>query len=337
MKPILGKLLRSNEFYLLLVILVVAAVIEIRSGQFFTANNIVNLANAMVVPGLFAVGTYMVLVSGGIDVSFPALASLAVYAVTSGLVSNSWTGGLWLPFLLVVVLGALLGAFNGAFAARLAVPTLIITLGTANVFKGIMQGALGSVQIPTLPPSMAAFGRADLFVATNPDSGLTSSMPVSFLLLVAVVIVAFFIMRFTMFGRGVYAIGGDESSAVRAGFKVKRIKFWLYVMAGVIAAIAGLVRTSMMGQMHPTNLLGMEIMVIAAVVLGGTAITGGTGSLTGVMLGTLLIVMVQNSMILIGVPTYWQRVALGVLIIVGTGISAVQLTRRRRRNRIVAA
>lgn len=337
MSKFLQKLLRSNEFYLLLVILVVAAVIEVRSGQFFTANNIVNLANAMVVPGLFAVGTYMVLVSGGIDVSFPALASLAVYAVTSALVGNSWTGGLWLPFLLVVALGALLGAFNGVFAARLAVPTLIITLGTANVFKGIMQGALGSVQIPTLPPSMAEFGRADLFVATNPVSGLTSSMPVSFLLLVAVVAVAFFIMRFTMFGRGVYAIGGDEASAVRAGFKVRRIKFWLYVMAGVIAAIAGLVRTSMMGQMHPTNLLGMEIMVIAAVVLGGTAITGGTGSLTGVMLGTLLIVMVQNSMILIGVPTYWQRVALGVLIIVGTGISAVQLTRRRKRNRIVAA
>lgn len=337
MKPILGKLVRSNEFYLLLVILVVAAIIEVRSGQFFSVTNLVNLANAMVVPGLFAVGTYMVLVSGGIDVSFPALASLAVYALTSGLVDNSWTGGLWLPFLLAIALGALLGAFNGVFAARLAVPTLIITLGTANVFKGIMQGALDSVQIPTLPPSMAEFGRANLFVATNPTSGLTSSMPVSFLLLVVVVAIAFFIMRFTMFGRGVYAIGGDEASAVRAGFKVRRIKFWLYVMAGVIAAIAGLVRTSMMGQMHPTNLLGMEIMVIAAVVLGGTAITGGTGSLTGVMLGTLLIVMVQNSMILIGVPTYWQRVALGVLIIVGTGISAVQLTARRRRNRIVAA
>jgi simple sugar transport system permease protein len=91
-----------------------------------------------------------------------------------------------------------------------------------------------------------------------------------------------------------------------------------------------------MGQMHPTNLLGMEMMVIAAVVLGGTAITGGTGSLTGVMLGTLLIVIVQNSMILVGVPTFWQRFALGLLIIVGTGVSAVQLTRRRKRQRLVA-
>lgn len=183
---------------------------------------------------------------------------------------------------------------------------------------------------------MEAFGRASLFTATNRTSGLTSALPVSFLLLIAVLVIAFLIMRYTMFGRGIFAIGGDESSAVRAGFKVRRIKFWLYVMVGVIAAIGGFVRTTSMGQMHPTNLLGSEMMVIAAVVLGGAAITGGTGSLTGVMLGTLLIVIVQNSMILIGVPTFWQRAALGFLIIVGTGISAVQLTRRRRRQRLVA-
>ena len=333
---VVHKIVRANEFYVFLVIVAVSLIIQLRSGQFFTPNNLVDLANAMVVPGLFAVGTYMVLVSGGIDVSFPALASLAVYAVTRYLVDSGFQGSILVPFLLVMVLGALLGAFNGLFTSRLAVPTLIITLGTANVFSGVMQGALASVQIPKLPASMESFGRASLFTATNPTSGLTSSMPLAFLILVAVVAIAFFVMRFTMFGRGIYAIGGDESSAVRAGFKVRRIKFWLYVIVGVIAALGGLVRTSMMGQMHPTNLLGMEMMVIAAVVLGGTAITGGTGSLTGVMLGTLLIVIVQNSMILMGIPTFWQRFSLGLLIIVGTGISAVQLTRRRRRQRLVA-
>lgn len=332
----LSKIIRANEFYVLLVIVAVSLIIQLRSGQFFTPNNLVDLANAMVVPGLFAVGTYMVLVSGGIDVSFPALASLAVYAVTRYLVDSGFQGNILIPFLMVMILGALLGAFNGLFTSRLAVPTLIITLGTANVFSGVMQGALSSVQIPKLPQSMESFGRASLFTATNPTSGLTSTMPMSFLILVAVVAIVYFVMRYTMFGRGVYAIGGDESSAIRAGFKVRRIKFWLYVIVGVIAALGGLVRTTMMGQMHPTNLLGMEMMVIAAVVLGGTAITGGTGSLTGVMLGTLLIVIVQNSMILIGIPTFWQRFALGLLIIVGTGISAVQLTRRRKRQRLVA-
>ena len=152
-------------------------------------------------------------------------------------------------------------------------------------------------------------------------------MPVSFLILVAVVAVAFFITRYTMFGRALFAIGGDESAAARVGFKVRATKFWLYVLVGVIAALAGMVRTCSMGQMHPTNLLGMEMMVIAAVVLGGTAITGGKGSLTGVMLGTLLIVIVQNSMILMGIKTFWQGFALGLLIIVGTGVSALQVMR----------
>lgn len=335
MPGFVAKLLRANEFYLFLIIVVLSLIIQARSGQFFTPNNLVDLANAMVVPGLFAIGAYLVIVSGGIDVSFPALASLAVYAVTRYLVDSGYQGPVILPFVLVIALGALLGAFNGVFTSRLAIPTLIITLGTANVFSGIMQGALSSVQISQLPPSMEAFGRTSLFKATSP-TGLTSAMPVSFLILVAVLAIVFFVMRYTMFGRGIFALGGDESSAVRAGFKVRRTKFWLYVIVGVIAALGGLVRTTSMGQMHPTNLLGMEMMVIAAVVLGGTAITGGTGSLTGVMLGTLLIVIVQNSMILVGVPTFWQRFALGLLIIVGTGVSAVQLTRRRKRQRLVA-
>lgn len=327
MTKLIQKLTRSNEFYVFGVLVALSILIQARSGQFFTANNLVDIANAMVVPGLFAVGAFLVIVSGGIDVSFPALASLAVYATTRMLVDSGFSGGILIPFSIAMVLGAVLGAFNGLFTSRLTVPTLIITLGTANVFSGVMQGALGSVQIPNIPASMDDFGTAALFIAKNPDSGLTSTMPVSFLILVAVVAIVFFMMRFTMFGRGIYAIGGDEASAARAGFKVRRIKFWLYVIVGVIAALAGLIRTCMMGQMHPTNLLGMEMMVIAAVVLGGTAITGGIGSLTGVMLGTLLIVIVENSMILVGIPTFWQRFSLGLLIIVGTGVSALQVAR----------
>ena len=134
MGKLVRRLTRANEFYVFLVIVALSIVIQARSGQFFTVNNLVDLANAMVVPGLFEVGAYMVIVSGGIDVSFPALASLAVYATTRFLVDNHYHGGLWLPLLIVVVLCAILGAFNGLFTSRLTVPTLIITLGTANVF-----------------------------------------------------------------------------------------------------------------------------------------------------------------------------------------------------------
>ena len=133
MPRLITKVLRANEFWVFLVIAALTLVIQARSGQFYTANNLVDLAGAMVVPGLFAVAAHLVLVSGGIDVSFPALASLAVYVTTKVLVDNGWNGPVIVPFLIAAALGAILGAFNGIFTSRLTVPTLIITLGTANV------------------------------------------------------------------------------------------------------------------------------------------------------------------------------------------------------------
>ncbi len=211
--------------------------------------------------------------------------------------------------------------------SRFNLPALIVTLGTSSVFKGVMQGALNSTQLAVIPPGMEAFGKSALFTAQNASSGLTSRMPVAALFLVGALVLAWLALRYTMYGRGLYAIGGNEVSAHRAGFSVKWIKFLLYVVVGMIASLAGLVRVCMMGQDHPTNMLGMEMMIIAGVVLGGTAITGGAGSLTGCMLGTILIVIVQNSMILLGIPTFWQGFAVGLLIIIGTGVSALQVSR----------
>jgi simple sugar transport system permease protein len=128
-----------------------------------------------------------------------------------------------------------------------------------------------------------------------------------------------------MFGRGIYAVGGNQVSAHRAGFNVKRTRFFLFVFVGMISALAGMCRTCMMQQMHPTNMLGMEMNIIAGVVLGGTAVVGGSGTLLGCMLGTALIVVVENSMILIGIPTVWKDFFVGALIIVGTGISAMRV------------
>ena len=177
MPRLITKVLRANEFWVFLVIAALTLVIQARSGQFYTANNLVDLAGAMVVPGLFAVAAHLVLVSGGIDVSFPALASLAVYVTTKVLVDNGWNGPVIVPFLIAAALGAVLGAFNGIFTSRLTVPTLIITLGTANVFNGVMQGALKSVQINTIPESMRSFGSASLFVARNESSACSPPCP----------------------------------------------------------------------------------------------------------------------------------------------------------------
>ena len=327
MAKVFKKLMQRNEFYIFLVLVLLSIVIQARSGQFFTSNNVVDLLSALIVPGLFALGAFMVIVSGGIDVSFPALASLSMYATTRILVDGNYQGGMLLPIVMSLCFGAILGAVNGWLIASFKLPPLIVTLGTSSVFKGVMQGVLNSVQIAVIPPGMSSFGTSALFIAKNAQTGLTSRMPVAFLALAIVLLLVYFILQRTMYGRGLYAIGGNEVSALRAGFNVWSIKFFLYVGVGMISSLAGIIRVCMMTQAHPTNMLGMEMMIIAGVVLGGTAITGGAGTLTGCMLGTILIVMVQNSLILLGVPTFWQGLFLGLLILVGTGVSAMQVSR----------
>ncbi len=330
MQKTLKKLAGRNELYIFLIVLALCILIQIRSGQFFTGNNLVDIASAMIVPGMFAIGAFMVIISGGIDVSFPALASLSAYATTKLLLNMNYTGGILLPILISLLIGAVLGAFNGLFVGYFNLNAMIVTLGASSVFKGFMQGTLNSKQLAVVPPGMKAFGTSALFTATNPVNGMTSRMPAPFLVFIAVLLFAWFLLQRTYFGRGIYAIGGNPASATAAGFNVKRTKFFMFMIVGMISALAGLIRVCMMQQCHPTNMLGMEMNIIAGVVLGGTAITGGAGSLTGCMLGTLLIVIVENSMILIGVPTTWKNVFVGALIVIGTGVSAYQVIRANR-------
>ena len=321
------KMLGQTETYVFLIIVLLALVIQVRSGQFFTGNNIVDLVSALIVPGMFACGTFMVLVSGGIDVAFPALASLTAYATTKLFLDMNYGGSVLLPLLMAVVVGALLGAFNGYFIGYLNLNALIVTLGTSSMFKGFMQGALDSKQLAVIPEGMRNFGTTALLTAENKALQLKSVLPMTFLVFVAVVIVVWFIMNKTYFGRGIYAIGGNPAAAKAAGFNVKRTKMLTYTIVGAISAAAGIMRVCMMQQCHPTNMLGMEMNIIAGVVLGGTAITGGSGTMIGTILGTFLIVMVENSMILLGIPTTWKSVFVGAVIVIGTAVSAMQVIR----------
>jgi simple sugar transport system permease protein len=225
--------------------------------------------------------------------------------------------------------GLLLGALNGFLIAFLRLPTLVVTLGTGSLYTGLMFGAFAA-SASDVPPSMAAHGKEILFTATNSELGLTSDMPSQILILVGILLLAFLLLRYTMVGRGIYAIGGDEAAAERAGFNVRAIKLFLYCLVGVLAGITGVARISMMAYADPSTMLGMELTVIAAVVLGGTRVTGGVGTLTGTVLGVALMTILANSLILIGIPTYWSRAFTGVVIIIGTGVTARQIASKQR-------
>lgn len=326
-----GRIARRSEPYILAAIIVLSALIQVRSGQFFSGNNLVDLTRSLIVPALFSIACMMVIVSGGIDVSFTAIASLAMYVTDRILLSSDYSGNVILAYAISAGLGLLMGALNGFLIGFLKLPTLVVTLGTSSLFTGIMFGAF-SASASDVPPAIAMHGKETLFTATNAQTGLTSNMPSQVFILIGALIFVFFLLRYTMLGRGIYAIGGDEAAAERAGFNVRGIKMFLYCFVGVLAGLTGIVRISMIAYADPSTMLGMELTVIAAVVLGGTRVTGGVGTLTGTMLGVALMTILSNSLILIGIPTYWSRVFTGAVIIIGTGITAHQIHSTRRRH-----
>jgi len=323
------RLMGRSEPWVLAAILALSFLIQARSGQFYTGNNLVDLVQAMIVPGLLSVGCMMVIVSGGIDVSFTAVASLAMYVTDRILLSSHYAGNVLLAYVMAAGLGLIMGALNGFLIAFLRLPTLVVTLGTASLFTGLMFGAF-SASASDVPPAIHAHGKEILFTAVNPQLGLTSNMPSQVLILIGVFLLAFLLLRYTMLGRGIYAIGGDEAAAERAGFNVRAIKMFLYCLVGVLAGITGIARISLIAYADPSTMLGMELTVIAAVVLGGVRVSGGVGTLTGTALGVALMIVLSNSLILIGIPSYWTRVFTGAVIIIGTGVTARQIGMKRR-------
>jgi simple sugar transport system permease protein len=229
-----------------------------------------------------------------------------------------------------MAVGAGLGAINGILIAAFGLPTLIVTLGTLSIFRGFMLTFIGQKQITTLPPSMREFGRMMLIRGENAD-GSFYNLHGAFLVTVLVVVLTWFLLQRTMLGRQIYAIGGSVESARRIGINVRGVQFFIYVYVGVLAGLAGVIHASMARVANPFDLVGLELSVIAAVVLGGARLAGGHGTLTGTILGVALIVLVRNSLIVLGIPATWQSVTIGLLILLGTGLPAWQAKRAAAR------
>lgn len=325
------NLLKKNEFYITVIIIVLACIIQVISGQFFTSNNLVDLLRSMIVPGMMAAGLFMVIVSGNIDVSFPYTAMLCMFAVTKWFSVIDYQGPVFLAFLIAGVIGMVLGLLNGVLAAWLKLPTLIITLGTCTIFLGITQGVLQSSVISVLPVPMAKMVTTNLFSVVNGETGLGSSMPVSILFLVAIYLIVGFIMKYTMLGRGIYAVGGDPVAAERAGFNVSFIRIFVFTFMGAIGGITGITQVTVSGMCQINFFDGYEMTIIAAVVLGGANIAGGSGSVIGTFLGVLLMKMISNNLILLGIPTNWSKFMTGILIIAGVSMSAYKNVLAKRR------
>ncbi len=336
--PNLRELVTRNETLVLLTIIVLCVVISfINPAAFLTLANLFRILRSSIVIGIFAMGVLIVLISGGIDVSFPAIAVFALYStvelmnflqIQDGLLAVFPEGTAFvIAFLIALVIGGIigmiLGAINGFFIAQFNLPTLIVTLGTLNAFRGFLLFFVGTVIVRDMPQGMIELSRTNL-LSIDPPVGRTANLNIAILILLAITLLVWFILRYTMFGRGIYALGGDREAAARAGFDIRRIQYSIYIFVGILAGIGGIVFGSLARQANPFDIVGTELDVIAAVVLGGASISGGRGTVIGTLLGVLLITLVSSSLVVVGIPTEWQKVAVGVLIIIGVAIPALQ-------------
>jgi simple sugar transport system permease protein len=317
------KMTKDTETWVLMIIIVLSLIIQARSGQFFTNNNIVDILRSIIYPSMGAICALLAFVSTGPDVSFPMIGALSSYLAIAITKNTGFDGPWFVVYLIAIFFGALMGAVNGFIIVKYKFPSLIVTLGMSSVISGILFGAF-EAERTELPANLQRFGNAALFSVKNPETGLGSSMPYTFIILIVLYLIAYLVLNHTMVGRGVYAIGGDEVSAARAGFNVNAIRFGVFVVNGCIAAIAGLSYAVMTMHYLPAEYSGGEMVVIAAIVLGGARLTGGVGTLRGCLLGTLLLTMVTNSLILVGISINWQKVFVGGIIIVGTVIPMIQ-------------
>lgn len=320
---------RNNEGVLAVVLLLLVVGMSIANPAFFSLSTGFSILRGSIVPLVFALGVLLVIISGGIDVSFAAIAVFAAYTTVKVAGSTALPLGVLGAFGLALVIGALLGLVNGLVIARFRLPTLIVTLGTQGIFKGVLLTYVGARFIADLPDSMAGLSTTNLLVIGSGQG--RAQLHVLVLPAIALALLLAWVLRRTMFGRSIYAIGGDGEAARRAGIRVMRTQVWVFVIVGMMAAAGGMFHMIMGRSANPQDLVGGELDIIAAVVLGGASIFGGRGSVLGTVLGVLLVQVINNSLILAGVPSAWQRTAVGVLLIVGVGVQALAARRSARK------
>ena len=322
-----GKFLKSTEFYLLMVIVGLSAILAVATENFFTLENLFDVLVSYSFLGIMAVGLLVVLISGGIDISFTATATVAQYVMATFIIRHG--GGWWVAFLIPIAIGITLGTLNAVLVYNLRVHSIIITIATLNVFYGVLIFVTKGKWIYSFPDWFA--NGFSLFDFSEADGTLYSlSLPI--IVLLAVLAITALLLNRTSVGRQIYAMGGNMDAARRMGFHLFRIHLFVYCYMGMLAGTASVVQAQLVQTVAPNAIVGRELDVVAAVVLGGASLAGGAGTLLGTVLGVTLIAVMQNGLTLMGVSSYWHKVVIGLVILVSVSITAYNRKLEERRH-----
>ncbi|MDO8539405.1 MAG: ribose ABC transporter permease [Opitutaceae bacterium] len=314
-----------RQFQSLIALAVMVLALSLLSDRFLTVDNGWNILRQISVNLCLSVGMTLVILSGGIDLSVGAILGLAG-AIAAGLLKNGLvlaTFGARLEFTVTgaivagIVVGAAAGSFNGFAITRFQLPPFVATLGMLSIARGLTMLWTGGFPITGLGDRFGFLG-----------TGAFLSMPMPVWIMLALVAVFVVVTKRTRFGRHIYAVGGNERAALLTGLRVNRIKIAVYTLAGALAGVAGLIVTARLDSAQPNAGLGYELDSIAAVVIGGTSLSGGRGSVMGTVLGCLIIGVLNNGLFLLNVSPFWQQVIKGGVILLAVAIDKMNVRSR---------
>ncbi|MGZ0712236.1 ABC transporter permease (plasmid) [Coraliomargarita sp. W4R53] len=291
---------------------------SIASPHFFTTNNFTSILTAATVTGILALGTTFVIITGGIDLSIGT--GMVLSGVMAGVFLTYWGWPMWAGVLGAVLFGGLIGFINGFNVSILGIPPFIATLGMMLIAAGL------SLVISNTKP---------IYFTETPDFQNIMNLsiipgirfPLGVAIFIVMIIVAGLLLSKTIIGRYTFSIGSNEDATALSGVNVNRWKIMIYTLSGLFVGLAGVLSASRLSSAQPTGGMGLELEAIAAVVIGGTSLQGGKGSIIGTVIGALIMAVLTNGLRIISVPQEWQSVAVGIVILVAVYID---MLRRRR-------
>ncbi len=313
-----GPVNATQSYIMKLVIAVIVLYIgmAITIPYFFEFNNFINILNAMAINGIIAFGMTLVIITGAIDLSVGSLVAL-----TSVIICELINMGInpWLSVLAAMLACVGVGLVNAFFIAKLKITAFIITMGTMNVARGLAYIIIGGKPKPFEAESIRFFGRLRIF----------GVIPFAVVVVLVLLVVTWYVLKYTQFGRNVYAIGNNAETARLSGINVLKTQTLVFVIMGIFSSVAGFLLTAQSYSGIPQAGEGYELDAITAVVLGGTAMTGGSGTVLGTMLGAFVVAVVINGMNLTSVPYFYQLLVKGIIVIIAMVIAQTR-TRRKK-------
>ena len=302
-----------SKYGILIALCVICIILSIATPYFFTAQNLIIVLRQVSINGILAIGVTFVIIAGGIDLSLGSV--IALTGVIAASFAHPDTYPLIVPLLLALLCGVAIGAINGLTITIGKVAPFIVTLGMMTIARGLALVLSNGRPVTNLSPSFNFIGGGDWL-----------HIPVPILLFVLVILISSVILKYTRIGRYVYAVGGNENAARASGIRVSRVKLFAYIMCSGLAALAGIVLASRITTGQPNAGIAYELDAIAAVVIGGTSLLGGRGSVMGTVIGVLIIGVINNGLDLLNVSSYYQQIIKGIII-----VGAVLLDRKNTR------